>query len=76
MKKFSEELTHRDYLGALMNLGISRTKTGDIIVQDKQAYLIVSESIADYICENLTRTVIQVLCAGRLTGRSLTISRR
>ena len=47
--------THRDYLGALMNLGISRTKTGDIIVQDKQAYLIVSESIADYICENLTR---------------------
>lgn len=55
MKKFSEELTHRDYLGALMNLGISRTKTGDIIVQDKQAYLIVSESIADYICENLTR---------------------
>ena len=25
------------------------------IVQDKQAYLIVSESIADYICENLTR---------------------
>ena len=53
--RFSEELTHRDYLGALMNLGISRTKTGDIIVQDKQAYLIVSESIADYICENLTR---------------------
>ena len=51
MKKFSEELTHRDYLGALMNLGISRTKTGDIIVQDKQPYLIVSESIADYICE-------------------------
>lgn len=63
MKKFSEELTHRDYLGALMNLGISRTKTGDIIVQDKQAYLIVSESIADYICENLTRTVhTSVMC--------------
>lgn len=55
MKKFSEELTHRDYLGAVMNLGISRAKTGDVIVQEMQAYLIVSEPIADYICENLTR---------------------
>lgn len=54
-KKFSEELTHRDYLGALMNLGIDRSKTGDIIVGEKEAYLIVSESIASYICENLTR---------------------
>ena len=55
IKKFSEELNHRDYLGALMNLGISRAKMGDIIVQDKEAYLIVSESIAEYICENLTQ---------------------
>lgn len=55
MKKFSEPLTHRDYLGALMNLGISRAKTGDIILQESETYLIVSEGIADFICENLTR---------------------
>ena len=32
-KRFAEDLTHRDYLGALMNLGIERSKVGDIIVQ-------------------------------------------
>ena len=31
-KKFAEKLAHRDYLGALLNLGIERSKTGDILV--------------------------------------------
>ena len=34
-KRFAENLTHRDYLGALMNLGIERSKVGDIIVYVK-----------------------------------------
>ena len=29
-KKFSETLTHRDYLGALIHLGIERSRLGDI----------------------------------------------
>ena len=33
-KRFAEDLTHRDYLGAIMNLGTSRTKIGDIIQTD------------------------------------------
>mgnify|MGYP000206721298 CR=1 FL=1 len=33
--KFSEELSHRDYLGALLNLGVDRSVIGDIIVQKK-----------------------------------------
>ena len=28
--KFADELTHRDFLGALMNLGIDRSTLGDI----------------------------------------------
>ncbi len=32
MEKFSDDLTHRDFLGALMNLGIDRSLIGDIIV--------------------------------------------
>lgn len=36
--KFSEELTHRDFLGALMNLGIKRNKIGDIIVNYTNKY--------------------------------------
>ena len=33
-KKYAESLTHRDYLGALLNLGIERSKIGDLAVTD------------------------------------------
>ena len=54
-KKFAEKLTHRDYLGALMNLGINRCTLGDIAIQDGTAYLFCLQSIAGYITDNLTR---------------------
>lgn len=60
--KFSDELTHRDFLGALMNLGIEREMLGDILVRpsDKSgkrntAYLFCVSKITDYILENLTK---------------------
>ena len=40
--KFAENLTHRDFLGAIMNLGIERDTVGDIFVQDKEACLVRS----------------------------------
>lgn len=54
-QRFAEQLTHRDYLGSLMNLGISRSKLGDIIVEEDKAYVFAREEIAGYIAENLTR---------------------
>lgn len=51
--KFAKELTHRDYLGALISLGIDRSKLGDIIIDDNFAYLFCHTSIADYIIDNL-----------------------
>ena len=51
--KYSETLTHRDYLGALLHLGITRAKLGDIYIKDKKAYLFCMESIADFICKEL-----------------------
>ena len=53
--KFAEELGHRDYLGALLNLGIERTKIGDILVQEKVAYVFVHESMADYLVNELVK---------------------
>lgn len=53
--KFAEELSHRDYLGALMNLGVERSKFGDIIVTDAKAIIFLCEEIADYVLNNLTR---------------------
>lgn len=52
-QKFADELSHRDFLGALMNLGIERSAIGDIKVGEKQAYLFCMDSIAEFICENL-----------------------
>ena len=54
--KFAENLTHRDFLGAVMNLGIERDVVGDIFLPDeKSALLFCHENIADYIVENLDR---------------------
>lgn len=52
-EKFAKELTHRDYLGALMNLGIQRENLGDIFVQGKAAYLFCLERIAQFILQEL-----------------------
>lgn len=48
-------LTHRDYLGSLMGLGIKRETVGDIIVRDDCTFIFVLKSISGYICENLTK---------------------
>ena len=52
--KFAEELGHRDYLGALMNLGFERSLLGDIRIQGKEAFLFCHENMRDVICEGLT----------------------
>ena len=51
--KFAETLTHRDFLGALMNLGFERELLGDIVVREEAAYLFCVERIAPYIAESL-----------------------
>lgn len=53
MEKFADNLTHRDFLGAIMNLGIERSTIGDIFVQEKSGILFCQESIAPYLLENL-----------------------
>lgn len=55
MAKFAEELTHRDFLGALMNLGIERSTLGDILLEENTGYIFCMENMADFIIENLSR---------------------
>lgn len=54
-QKFADKLTHRDFLGALMNLGIDRAQLGDIVIREDSAYLFCTETIAPFVCEHLTR---------------------
>ena len=51
--KFAEELTHRDYLGAILGLGIERSLIGDIIVRDKKAWFFCLSSAAEMIASSL-----------------------
>lgn len=54
-EKFAETLTHRDYLGALMNLGVERSVLGDILVTEKKAFLFCENTLQDYILSGLTK---------------------
>ncbi len=53
--RFSDDLTHRDYLGALMNLGIERDQIGDILTGEKEAYFFVTNKMAQLLCKELVR---------------------
>lgn len=53
--KYSEHLNHRDYLGAILNLGIERCKVGDIVVKDNMAYVFCIKEIAPFISESIER---------------------
>lgn len=46
-------LSHRDYLGAVMGLGIKREAVGDIFVTQSGCTMAVIRSVAQYIKENL-----------------------
>ena len=53
--KFAEDLSHRDYLGAILSLGIGRSLIGDILVREKQAWFFCLDSAADFLISSLTR---------------------
>lgn len=48
-----KELTHRDYLGSLMSLGIKREKIGDILIHKDYGNVITFKEFGDYIRFNL-----------------------
>ncbi|GKX28793.1 RNA-binding cell division protein [Vallitalea longa] len=75
--KFSNNLTHRDFLGAILNLGITRAKVGDIIVKDNFAIAFVSQVVSDYIItslEKVKQTVVDVQILHTLPDEILTPS--
>lgn len=52
--KFAQELSHRDFLGALMNLGLERSVFGDLIIYENKCCVYTLKKIAPYIEENLS----------------------
>ncbi len=44
-----DKLNHRDFLGALMSLGLERDTIGDILIEDGRCIVFVREELKDYI---------------------------
>ena len=53
--RFAEDLGHRDFLGAVLNLGIERSKIGDILITDNGALIFCHASMTEFLCKELTR---------------------
>ncbi len=54
-EKFADRLTHRDFLGSLMNLGISRDVLGDIPIINNAGYIFAKEDMRDFLLASLER---------------------
>ncbi|MCQ2510640.1 MAG: YlmH/Sll1252 family protein [Lachnospiraceae bacterium] len=52
--KYAQTLTHRDFLGAMLHLGIERSVLGDILTEDNQALVFCQEKMADFLIQELT----------------------
>lgn len=46
-------LTHRDYLGAIMNIGIERSKIGDIVCKENGTYVFCFDQLSYFIKDEL-----------------------
>ncbi len=49
------EMSHRDFLGSLMGLGIKREMVGDILVFEDKCIIFVRSEIREYILSNLEK---------------------
>lgn len=50
-----QHVTHRDYLGSILGLGIKREKIGDLIVMESGCQILLDREIAEYVKSNLTK---------------------
>ncbi len=51
----ADELSHRDFLGSVMALGLQRSTVGDILIEKGRAVMFVSSEVADYIITQLSK---------------------
>ena len=69
-------LSHRDFLGALMGCGVRRDTIGDILAGDESCDLVVLESVARYIEENLVSVGRASVSLSRIDPAGIAIPER
>ncbi len=61
-----KRLTHRDFMGSVLGLGLQRSVVGDIVTQnDEEAVVFCDCVIADFLCDSLTRVGNDRVCVER-----------
>ncbi len=50
-----DKLTHRDFLGVLMSLGIARETVGDILVESGRAVVFLLADVADFVYSQINK---------------------
>ena len=70
-----KKLTHRDFLGSLMSLGIKRENIGDIIVSDNGAQIIIKDEIGEFLLTNLASAGRATLALELLPVSELVLSK-
>jgi len=63
LSRFARKLTHRDYLGSLMALQITRESIGDILTEEGRAQIFVSDAVCGFIVENLVKVGSETVSA-------------
>ncbi len=53
--RMADSLSHRDYLGAVLSLGLERSMTGDIVITDGGAYFMMADTAAQLAVNELSK---------------------
>ena len=69
-------VSHKDYLGSILGLGIKREKIGDILIHDDFCQVIVSSDICDYIVMNLTKVATNTVKVKEINREDLKTSEK
>lgn len=52
---YNSKFSHRNFLGAILNLGINRSKIGDILIHEGYTQIVVKKEIASFVLINLDK---------------------
>ncbi len=76
-KKFGQtDLSHRDYLGSILGLGIERGKLGDIFVSEEGAVCFAEAEMAEYIAANLDKVSKTAVLVTKLEKAQAVVPKR
>lgn len=66
--RFADALTHRDFLGSILALGLERTTLGDIVVRENTGYVFCLETVSPVLLRELVKVRHTRVSCSRFDG--------